>query len=82
MLGIVTNLSQGGCYVETSGLLLPGSQYKLTFSHENTNVTIEGEVVRMDLGIGAALKFSEATHATPRRLAAHPGAFGQHERER
>jgi hypothetical protein len=62
MLGIVTNLSLGGCYVETSGLLLPGSQLKLTFSHEHTNVSILSEVVRMDMGMGAALRFSEATH--------------------
>ena len=62
MLGIVTNLSLGGCYVETRGLLLPGSQLKLTFSHEHTNVTIESEVVRMDMGIGAALKFKESAH--------------------
>ncbi len=62
MLGIVTNLSLGGCYVETSGILLPGSKYKLTFSHDHTIVSIETEVVRMDMGIGAALKFNEATH--------------------
>ena len=62
VLGIVTNLSLGGCYVETSGLLLPGSKLKLTFSHDHTNVSIESEVVRMDMGIGAALKFNEATH--------------------
>ena len=31
LLGIVTNLSLGGCYVETRGLLLPGSKLKLTF---------------------------------------------------
>jgi len=62
ILGIVTNLSLGGCYVESSGLLLPGAQLKLTFSHEHTNVTIASEVVRMDMGIGAALKFNEATH--------------------
>jgi diguanylate cyclase (GGDEF)-like protein/putative nucleotidyltransferase with HDIG domain len=61
-LGIVTNLSLGGCYVETSGLLLPGSQFKLTFSHEQTKVAMDSEVVRMDMGIGAALKFSEPTH--------------------
>jgi len=61
-LGIITNLSLGGCYVETSGILLPGSQFKLAFSHEQINVTIETEVVRMDMGIGAALKFNEATH--------------------
>ncbi|HEY6303563.1 MAG TPA: PilZ domain-containing protein, partial [Terriglobales bacterium] len=62
MLGIVTNLSLGGCYIETSGLLLPGSELKLTFSHEHTNVSILSEVVRMDMGIGAGLKFNEATH--------------------
>jgi diguanylate cyclase (GGDEF)-like protein/putative nucleotidyltransferase with HDIG domain len=62
LLGIVTNLSLGGCYLETGGLLLPGSKLKLTFSHEHTNVAMEGEVVRMDLGIGAAVKFDEAAH--------------------
>ncbi len=62
MLAIVTNLSLGGCFVETSSLLLPGSQLKLNLSHEHTNVSMEGEVVRMDIGIGAALRFNEATH--------------------
>src|SRR5208283_3379935 len=62
LVGIVTNLSLGGCYVESGSLLLPGSKLKLTFSHEHTNVTVAGEVVRMDMGIGAALKFIEATH--------------------
>jgi len=61
-LGIVTNLSLGGCYLETSGILLPGSKVKLAFSHEQIKVSIESEVVRMDMGIGAALKFSETTH--------------------
>jgi diguanylate cyclase (GGDEF)-like protein len=62
LLGIVTNLSLGGCYIETRGLLLSGSKLKLTFSHEHTNVSMDGEVVRMDMGIGAAVKFEEATH--------------------
>ena len=61
-VGIVTNLSLGGCYIESRGFLVPGSKLKLTFSHEHTNVSIESEVVRMDMGIGAAMKFSEATH--------------------
>jgi len=61
-LGILTNLSLGGCYVETCGLLMPGSHMKLTFSHEHTQVVVESEVVRMDIGIGAALKFTEASH--------------------
>ena len=62
MLGIITNLSLGGCYVETSGLLLPGSQLTLTFAHEQTKVSIASEVVRLDMGIGTALKFRETTH--------------------
>jgi len=62
MMGIVTNLSLGGCYVETSGILLPGSEVKMAFTFEHTTVTVQGEVVRMDMGIGAALKFAEMNH--------------------
>ena len=62
MLGIVTNLSMGGCYVETSGIMLPGTRATLTFSFERTTVSLPCEVVRMDMGIGAALKFAETTH--------------------
>ena len=62
MLGIVTNLSLGGCYVETNGILLPGSQAKMTFSYGHANVALHVEVVRMDMGIGAALKFTEMNH--------------------
>jgi diguanylate cyclase (GGDEF)-like protein/putative nucleotidyltransferase with HDIG domain len=62
VLGILTNLSLGGCYVETSALLLPGSQVKLTFSVEHTSLSMHSEVVRMDMGIGAALKFCEVSH--------------------
>ena len=62
MLGIVTNLSLGGCYVETSGLLLPGANVTLTFSFEHTKVLIQSQVVRLDMGIGVAMKFYDATH--------------------
>jgi diguanylate cyclase (GGDEF)-like protein/putative nucleotidyltransferase with HDIG domain len=62
MLGIITNLSLGGCYVETSGILLPGSKLKVQFAMEQSKVSIQAEVVRMDMGIGAALKFAEASH--------------------
>jgi diguanylate cyclase (GGDEF)-like protein/putative nucleotidyltransferase with HDIG domain len=61
-LGILTNLSLGGCYVETRALLMPGSKIKLAFSHEHARVVVDSEVVRMDMGIGAAIKFTEATH--------------------
>ena len=62
MLGIITDLSMGGCYMETSGILLPGAKVRLRFSVEQTRVAIQGEVVRMDMGIGAALRFQESTH--------------------
>ncbi len=62
MLGIVTNLSLGGCYVETSGIVCPGTKLKLTFSLGQNKISIQSEVVRMDMGIGAALKFHEPTH--------------------
>jgi hypothetical protein len=42
--------------------MLPGSKLLLTFSHEHTNVSLEAEVVRLDMGTGAAMKFSEASH--------------------
>jgi diguanylate cyclase (GGDEF)-like protein/putative nucleotidyltransferase with HDIG domain len=61
-LGIITNLSASGCYVETSVLLLPGTKVKQKFSLEQNHVEIHGEVVRMDMGIGAALKFHESSH--------------------
>jgi len=62
VLGILTNLSVGGCYVETSAMLLPGSKLKLTFTIEQNTVAIQSQVVRMDMGIGAAIKFLEASH--------------------
>ena len=62
MLGIVTDLSLGGCYVETSGIVVPGTKLKLMFSLGEIAVAIHAEVVRIDVGIGAALKFHEPTH--------------------
>ena len=61
-LGIITNLSMGGCYLETSDIMLPGSQQKLTFSFQQVTASLPSEVVRMDMGIGAAIKFLEANH--------------------
>jgi diguanylate cyclase (GGDEF)-like protein len=60
-LGIITNLSMGGCYVETKGMVLPGTKLKLTFSLEQIRISIQSEVVRMDMGIGAAIKFHDTT---------------------
>ena len=86
MLGIVTNLSLGGCYVESSGIMLPGSKLKLTFSLGQAQVSIQSDVVRMDMGIGAALKFQEASHevraALQRILEQLASAEALHDRKR
>ncbi len=71
VLGILTNLSIGGCYAETSAMLLPGSKLKLTFTIEQVTVAIQCEVVRMDMGIGAAIKFQESTHEVRALCNAH-----------
>ena len=62
MLGIISNLSINGCYLETSALLLPGSRVKLKFTLDQAEVTMQSDVLRMDMGVGAALRFSESTH--------------------
>jgi diguanylate cyclase (GGDEF)-like protein/putative nucleotidyltransferase with HDIG domain len=86
MLGIVTNLSLGGCYVESSGIMLPGSKLKLSFSLGQTQLSIQSEVVRMDMGIGAALKFQEASHevraALQQILEQFASTEAQHDRKR
>jgi len=62
VLGIITNLSINGCYVETSVMLLPGSRITLSFQLDQAQVVIQSEVLRMDMGVGAAIRFSESTH--------------------
>ncbi len=67
MLGIVTNLSLSGCYVETSGMLLPGTEAEVALLLDNINLSLQCEVVRMDMGMGAALKFHRADARDSRR---------------
>jgi hypothetical protein len=38
-------------------VLLPGSEVKLTFSVEHATAAILADVIRMDMGIGVALRF-------------------------
>jgi len=55
----LTDISMGGCYVETSAILSPGSQIKMGFSMEDGTLTHEGVVLRLDPGSGAAVQFRE-----------------------
>jgi len=55
----LTDLSMGGCYVETSTILAPGSKLKIIFSMEESSLFAEGVVARLDPGSGLAVQFRE-----------------------
>src|SRR5208337_1527506 len=52
----LTNISLGGCYVETSAILSRGSKIRIDFS-EGTNLQVEGTVERIDPGLGISVQF-------------------------
>jgi len=57
--GNLTDLSMGGCYVETSAILTPGTKIKLVFSSDDANLDAQGFVARLDPGSGVAVQFKE-----------------------
>jgi diguanylate cyclase (GGDEF)-like protein/putative nucleotidyltransferase with HDIG domain len=59
VFGSLTDISMGGCYVETSTILSPGTKIKLGFSMEDGSLTAEGAVARIDPGSGVAVQFKE-----------------------
>src|SRR5215813_6207258 len=56
----LTDISLGGCFVETSNILSPGTKLKLGFSMDNGALTTEGVVARIEPGTGIAVQFKEA----------------------
>jgi diguanylate cyclase (GGDEF)-like protein/putative nucleotidyltransferase with HDIG domain len=59
VFGNLTDISMGGCYVETSTILAPGTKIKLGFSMDDGNLTTEGMVTRIEPGVGVAMQFRE-----------------------
>jgi diguanylate cyclase (GGDEF)-like protein len=55
----LTDVSLGGCFVETSTILAPGSKITLGFSMEDASLKAEGVVARLDPGSGIAVQFRE-----------------------
>ncbi|MGA8154006.1 MAG: diguanylate cyclase [Terriglobales bacterium] len=55
------DISLGGCYVETSSILQPGTKLKLVFSVDDGQFQAEGSVTRIDPGSGVAVQFQELT---------------------
>jgi diguanylate cyclase (GGDEF)-like protein len=59
VLGNLTNISLGGCYIETTALLPPESHLKLLFSIDDDKLQTEGVVIRIDPGSGISIKFKD-----------------------
>ena len=59
VLANLTNISLGGCYIETNVMLPPESKLTMNFSIDDGHLQAEGSVVRSDPGTGLAIKFKE-----------------------
>ena len=59
IFGNMIDVSLGGCYVETSAILTPGSSIKVVFSMDDADLNSEGVVARIHPGSGVAVKFKE-----------------------
>jgi hypothetical protein len=68
MFANVTDVSMGGCYIETSTILSPGSKLKLSFSMDDASLSAEGVVARLDPGSGVAVQFREANREGRERM--------------
>jgi diguanylate cyclase (GGDEF)-like protein/putative nucleotidyltransferase with HDIG domain len=64
----LTDISMGGCYLETSAILSPGSKIKLGFSMDDSTLANEGMVVRLDPGSGVAVQFREVNREGRERM--------------
>jgi diguanylate cyclase (GGDEF)-like protein len=56
ILAHVSNISLGGCYIETSAILSRGSKVKIDFS-VGSGVQVEGTIERVDPGVGLSIQF-------------------------
>jgi diguanylate cyclase (GGDEF)-like protein len=64
VLGNLTNVSLGGCYIETSVILAPESNLIMNFSIDDGSLEAAGSIVRADPGMGLAIKFKEGGRET------------------
>jgi len=68
IFGTLTDISMGGCYIETSAVLSPGTKLKISFSEGGTQLRADGAVTRMDLGSGVAVQFNELNREDRERM--------------
>ncbi|HVI07970.1 MAG TPA: diguanylate cyclase [Candidatus Binatia bacterium] len=68
IFGNLIDLSLGGCYVETSALLPPGSNLKLVFSIDDGSLNTEGTIARIHPGSGVAVQFKEMSRESREKM--------------
>src|SRR6202167_5982211 len=68
IFGNMIDLSLGGCYVETSAILPPGSNVKLVFSIDDGTLSTEGTVARIHPGSGVAIQFKEMSRESREKM--------------
>jgi diguanylate cyclase (GGDEF)-like protein len=68
MFANLTDISLGGCFIETSTILAPGSKIKLGFSMDDSSLSTEGVVMRLDPGSGVAVQFPELGREARERM--------------
>ena len=68
ILANLTDVSLGGCFVETSAILQAGSHLKLIFSIDDGKLHAEGTVLRIDPGNGLAIQFDDMNRENRERI--------------
>jgi diguanylate cyclase (GGDEF)-like protein/putative nucleotidyltransferase with HDIG domain len=68
IFGNLIDISLGGCYVETSAILSPGSNLKLVFSIDDGALSAEGSIARIHPGSGVAVQFKEMSRESREKM--------------
>jgi diguanylate cyclase (GGDEF)-like protein/putative nucleotidyltransferase with HDIG domain len=68
IFGNLIDISLGGCYVETSAILSPGSSVELIFATDDGSLKAEGTIARIHPGSGVAIKFREMSRESRAKM--------------
>jgi diguanylate cyclase (GGDEF)-like protein/putative nucleotidyltransferase with HDIG domain len=68
IFGNLIDVSLGGCYVETSAILSPGSSLKLVFSIDDGKLSADGVIARVHPGSGIAVQFKEMSRESREKM--------------
>jgi diguanylate cyclase (GGDEF)-like protein len=68
IFGNMIDVSLGGCYVETTAILTPGSKLRVVFSMDDAELNAEGTVARIHPGSGVAVQFKEMSRESRERM--------------